>query len=127
VPRRVPVLTAWAGGPAADALAGLTEPAIVERALEALAQSLALDAGRVREQLEGWAMHDWQADPFSRGAYAYVGVGGLKAPQALARPVQGTLFFAGEATSPDEMGTVSGAIGAGLQAARKLAMSWKTP
>lgn len=63
-------------------------------------------------------MHDWQHDPFSRGAYSCVAVGGETAPQRLARPVQGTLFFAGKAAA-DEMGTVSGAIESGLAAARK--------
>ena len=64
--------------------------------------------------------HDWQADPFSRGAYSYTGVGGENAHAALAKPIAGTLFFAGEATSADETGTVSGAIKTGKTAARLL-------
>ena len=65
-------------------------------------------------------MHDWQADPFSRGAYSYTGVGGQRAHAALATPVAGTLFFAGEATSSDETGTVSGAIVTGKRAAKEV-------
>jgi monoamine oxidase len=72
------------------------------------------------DRLDGWAYHDWSADPFSRGAYSYLRVGGAGAPRALARPVAGTLFFAGEATSTDEIGTVSGAIASGLRAAREV-------
>ena len=33
--------------------------------------------------VEGWAWHDWQADPLSRGAYAHVLVGGVPAQRAL--------------------------------------------
>jgi len=47
-------------------------------------------------------------------------VGGLSAQRALARPVDGTLYFAGEVTEPDEMGTVAGAIASGRRAARAL-------
>jgi monoamine oxidase len=47
-------------------------------------------------------------------------VGGLSAQRALARPCEGTLFFAGEATDAEEMGTVAGAIASGRRAARQI-------
>ena len=66
-------------------------------------------------------VHDWQADPFARGAYSYVPVGGLKAMRALARPIERTLFVAGEATHWEGMsGTVAGAIASGYRAAREV-------
>jgi monoamine oxidase len=74
----------------------------------------------LESRLEAWAWHDWQADPWARGAYAYPRVGGAGAARALARPLGGTLFFAGEAAEPDEMGTVSGAIASGRAAARAI-------
>jgi monoamine oxidase len=119
-PWRVPVLTAWAGGPRADALADLADTALVDRALGSLSRALGVARSRLEELLESWHAHDWRHDPHSRGAYSYVGVGGLPAQRALARPCEGTLFFAGEATEPDEMGTVSGAIASGQRAARQL-------
>src|SRR5262249_2217137 len=64
--------------------------------------------------------HDWNSDPFSRGAYSYQAVGGSSAPARLAEPVAGTLFFAGEATERDENGTVPGAIASGRREARRL-------
>jgi monoamine oxidase len=60
---------------------------------------------------------DWQSDPFCRGAYAYLPVGGGDQPGELARPVAGTLFFAGEATHPRLTGTVAGAVESGTRAA----------
>jgi monoamine oxidase len=39
--------------------------------------------------------------------------------------VDGTLFFAGEATTPDQMGTVAGALASGRRAAREALRSLK--
>jgi monoamine oxidase len=43
----------------------------------------------------------------------------MSAAKELAKPVQKTLFFAGEATDLDEMGTVAGAVASGQRAARE--------
>jgi monoamine oxidase len=64
-------------------------------------------------------MHDWSRDPFSRGAYSYVRVGGVDAARVIARPLQETLFFAGEAADAGgRNGTVEGAIESGRRAAK---------
>ena len=119
-PLRVPVLTAWAGGPAAQALQGLAERDVVGVALATLSSMLGERRSRLEQLVEGWAWHDWQADPLSRGAYSYVRVGGIPAQRTLGRPVEGTLFFAGEHTEAEETGTVSGAIVSGRRAARQV-------
>lgn len=119
-PRHAPVLTAWAGGPAADALLGRPEPEIIGRALDALAAIMGLRRRTLEPRLESWAWHDWRADPYSRGAYSYVGVGGESAAEALARPLEATLFFAGEATDVNESGTVQAALASGRRAARQV-------
>ena len=78
----------------------------------------------LRKQMAGAFMHDWQGDPFSRGAYSYAAVGGMDAAKALATPVANTLYFAGEATNSDGYnGTVHGAIATGLRAAEELLQS----
>jgi monoamine oxidase len=65
--------------------------------------------------------HDWQSDPFSRGAYSYGTVSADGAQEALASPVENTLFFAGEATDvTGHNGTVHGAIASGRRAAREI-------
>ena len=117
-PAEVPMITGWAGGPAADALAGLTRKRLVDRALESLQTLFGARRGKLESLLVGWHRHDWTGDPYSRGAYSYEGVGGANAPRALGRPISETLFFAGEATEPDENGTVPGAIASGRRAAR---------
>jgi len=119
-PWQAPLITAWAGGPRADALSGLGETALVDRALRGLSKMVGLPRARLEGLLESWLTHDWRRDPWSRGAYSYVGVSGLPAQRALGRPVAGTLFFAGEATEEDEMGTVAGALASGRRAARRI-------
>jgi monoamine oxidase len=119
-PMRTGVLTAWAGGPAAGRLAGKEPRALVETALESLSRSLSFSHSRLSELLEAWHIADWQHDPFSRGAYSYVGVGGLEAPQRLAEPVADTLYFAGEATHESLSGTVGGALESGERAAEEV-------
>ncbi|MCA1582818.1 MAG: FAD-dependent oxidoreductase [Acidobacteria bacterium] len=46
--------------------------------------------------------------------------GGVGAREALARAVAGTLFFAGEATDPEQNGTVAGALASGQRAAAQV-------
>ena len=102
-------------------LVDLPEDRIVDQALGALAGALALPPGRIEGALAGAHTHNWHTDPFARGAYSYVRVGGMDAVRALAAPVAATLFFAGEATNADgQTGTVHGAIATGRRAAREI-------
>jgi monoamine oxidase len=79
----------------------------------------------LRKQITGSFTHDWQVDPFSRGAYSYAGVGGMDAAMKLAEPIANTLYFAGEATNGDGYnGTVHGAIATGVRAAKELLQSF---
>lgn len=121
LPVRAPLWVGWSGGPAALRLAQLDEHALIERALRSLAMLLEAPREMLGSRLDGWYVHDWLADPFTRGAYSYVAVHGLDAPQKLAEPIAQTLFFAGEATEPpSSSGTVSGAIDSGRRAAREI-------
>jgi monoamine oxidase len=114
---RSELIAAWAGGPKALALGHLSEAETIERALDGLG-ALFDEPALARAELEGAAVHDWNHDPFSRGAYSYVTVGGVGAREELAAPVDSTLFFAGEATSSDgQGGTVNGALETGERAA----------
>lgn len=119
-PLRFPLLVAWAGGPAAAALAGRGPAELGELAVTSLAASLGLPRRRLAARLVAAWTHDWRTDPYARGAYSYVRVGGVGSSRRLARPVAGTLFFAGEATDEERLGTVEGAIASGLRAARQV-------
>lgn len=61
----------------------------------------------------------WGRDEFSLGSYSYIGRTGSGADyEALARPIDDSLFFAGEATCRTHPSTVHGAYLSGLAAAR---------
>ncbi|HEX8036612.1 MAG TPA: NAD(P)/FAD-dependent oxidoreductase [Ktedonobacterales bacterium] len=122
-PLLTPTLTGWVGGPRAARLAAHSDDAIAGHALDALARILSIERRVLEARLDDWHLHNWSADPFSRGAYAYVRVGGLSAPDQLAEPVLGTLFFAGEATDVGHTGTVHAALGSGYRAAHAVLSS----
>lgn len=118
---RVPMLVGWAGGPAAAKLSNLDERGLESAAVESLATLLGMTRTEVASEMEACRTWDWQRDPFSRGAYSYVTVGGGDAMKTLAAPIDDTLFFAGEHTHWEGMsGTVAGAIGSGQRAAREV-------
>ena len=114
LPMRAALLTAWAGGPKAARLTGSSSEKLVSEALKVVSQVFKKD---LRNELAAAYVHDWQADPCSRGGYSYVRVGGAGARERLAEPLEDTLFFAGEATDADEAGTVAGALRSGRRAA----------
>jgi monoamine oxidase len=145
LPMRAPVLVGWVGGPNADRVgrgtisraevadktesvndrsaevAGEALPSfILDQAMISLSQIFDVSTEYIRDRLAASYFHDWQHDPFSRGAYGYVPVEGLDDQRALSQPVDGTLFFAGEATSIGHIGTVHGAIMSGRRAAQEI-------
>ncbi|HET7456857.1 MAG TPA: NAD(P)/FAD-dependent oxidoreductase [Gemmatimonadaceae bacterium] len=116
-----PILVGWAGGPAAELLAGAPTDALASGGAEVIARLLGADEGAVSSRLAASYAHDWLGDPYSRGAYSYAGVGGADAPAELGRPIDDVLFFAGEATDGrGDSGTVHGAIESGWRAAREV-------
>jgi monoamine oxidase len=118
MPLRLPVLVAWSAGPSAEAKRGLQQSQLEAQAIGALARILSLPDTVVQQRFVRSFFHDWQADPFSRGAYSYVLAGGVPAQRTFAEPVRGKLFFAGEATQSDgHRATVHGAFASGLRAA----------
>ena len=118
LPMHAPLLTAWAGGPKAAKLTGSPEHRLLAKALESVRSVF----GKVEEPA-AFLVHDWQADPFARGGYSYVKVGGTGAREELAAPLEDTLYFAGEATDVEQSGTVGGALASGLRAAREVLRS----
>jgi monoamine oxidase len=123
-PIEEPVLTAWSPADSAERLSKLNDQEICERAIQSLARVLHISLERCRTELVTAYTHNWQTDPYSRGAYSYVASGGSEAQRELAAPLNGTLFFAGEATNfQGHHGTVHGAIASGYRAAKEILQS----
>jgi monoamine oxidase len=118
-PVRAPILVGWVGGPLAAALCALPDAEIERIALHDLAAHLGTTYERLAGLVTGSWMHNWEHDPFSRGAYSYAIVGGSGSARKLSRPIEQTVFFSGEATNTEgRSGTVEGALAAGLRAAQ---------
>ena len=121
MPKKRPVITGWAPFHSAELLGGGDRSSVIERALHTLGRLL----GRKLQELSSWLedayLHDWESDPFSRGAYSYGKVGSTGAQHALGAQVENTLFFAGEATDiSGNNGTVHGAIASGYRTADEI-------
>jgi monoamine oxidase len=116
-PLAAPVITGWAGGPAAIELSD--SRAVEDTALRELARVFGKKRDRLEALVDSVHTHDWKHDRFIRGAYSYVGVGGIHAPKMLARAFGNTVFLAGEATNSATGGTVEGALASGKRAAQQ--------
>ncbi len=121
MPARLPIITGWAPFKCADKLSGHNSRFVVDKALTTLSRVMNFPKKSLADQLEAAYFHDWQSDSFSRGAYSYVKVGGKNGSGVLGKPVEQTLFFAGEATDTSgHTGTVHGAIASGKRAAKEI-------
>jgi monoamine oxidase len=120
MPDRVPIITGWAPFQSAERVtSGDTSP--ITRALQTLSGVLKVETEKLEVLLDRGYFHDWQSDPYSLGAYSYAKAGGGDAPEILGRPMDNTVFFAGEATDIlGNNGTVHGAIASGRRAAAEI-------
>lgn len=119
-PAEAPLMVGWLGGPLAWQLSTQSDDAIVSTAVTSLATILGMTRAAIVRRLRDSFMHNWMTDPYSRGAYSYVTVGGSGAGAVLARSIKDTLFFAGEHASGGRNGTVDGAIASGRRAAEQV-------
>jgi monoamine oxidase len=113
------VLTAFVGGARAEALDRMSvDP--VRFALEELDE---LFGARIASRsFERGLIADWGADPYIQGLYSYPTIHTTETSrEALARPLSGKIFFAGEATNTlGASGTVHGAMETGWRAANEV-------
>ena len=121
MPDKLPIITAWAPFYDAEKLCEQDESFVIDRALQTIARLFGISSHRVSSLFETAYWHNWEKDPFSRGAYSYVKVGGDSAQRDLGAPVENTLFFAGEATDVSgHNGTVHGALASAQRAVQEI-------
>ena len=96
-PSSYPLLTGWAGGPQAWPLKNKDDEAILDLALGCLSNVFQKTPGELKQILTASAVVNWENDPYSHGAYSYDTVGSIEAKNLLNTPIEGTIFFAGEA------------------------------
>jgi len=117
-PIAAPILTGWMAGSAAEDFRPSGSAEVLAAALGSLARIL----NRPIPRPEAVYFHDWRRDLLFRGAYSYVPAGAMRARAQLAKPVEETLYFSGEATElAGHSATVHGAIAAGIRSATEIA------
>jgi len=109
-----PCIEGFFGGSFAQDLEDAGDGAL---AAESIDEIVALLGSDFRRRLKPLAESRWAHDPYARGSYSHAlpGQAGMRA--VLAAPVDGRLFFAGEATSPNFFSTAHGARDSGERAA----------
>jgi monoamine oxidase len=121
LPVRARSITGWSSGPRADELLGKPQSEVVQYALGDLSRIIGVAETKLAADLDAVFFHDWHGDSYAHGAYSYVPVGAMDAREAMAKPVSGTLYFAGEATETNgHSATVHGAISSGRRAANEI-------
>ncbi len=105
------------GGHFAQELENAGDGALAAQAIDEIVALLGSD---YRRRLKPLAESRWAHDPFARGSYSHALPGHAGARAVLAAPVDGRLFFAGEATSPNFFSTAHGARDSGERAAREV-------
>jgi len=109
-----PCIEGYFGGSFAQALEDAGRGAVAAQAINEIAALLGND---YRRKLKPLSESRWAHDPFARGSYSHALPGHAGDRAVLAAPVDGRLFFAGEATSPNFFSTAHGARDSGERAA----------
>jgi monoamine oxidase len=116
-----PCIEGYFGGRFAKELEEAGEGALAAQSIDEIVALLGSD---FRRKLRPLAASRWATDPFARGSYSHAMPGCADCRAVLAAPVDGRLFFAGEATSPNFFSTAHGARDSGERAAREAIGVW---
>jgi monoamine oxidase len=112
-----PCIEGFFGGRFARQLEDAGDGAIAAASIDEIVSFLGND---FRRKLKPLSESRWAHDPFARGSYSHALPGHAGDRAVLAAPVDGRLFFAGEATSPNFFTTAHGARDSGERAAREV-------
>jgi monoamine oxidase len=105
------------GGKYARELEDAGEAAFAAAAIDEVVELLGSD---YRRKLRPLSLSRWAHDEFATGSYSYALPGHAGDRAKLASPVEGRIFFAGEATSPNFFSTCHGALESGIRAAKEV-------
>jgi monoamine oxidase len=112
-----PCIEGYFGGRFARQLEEAGDGAIAAASIDEIASFLGDD---IRRKLKPLKESRWAHDPYARGSYSHALPGHSGKRAVLAAPVDGRLFFAGEATSPKFFSTAHGARDSGERAVQEV-------
>jgi monoamine oxidase len=119
-----PCIEGFFGGRFARQLEDAGDGAIAAHSIDEIVSFLGND---FRRKLKPLSESRWAHDPFARGSYSHALPGHADKRAVLAAPVDGRLFFAGEATSPHFFSTAHGARDSGERAAKEVLAATSQP
>ena len=112
-----PMLLTFAGGDMGRKIEEMTDNEIIDSVLESLRR---MYGDAVLPPVDHWITR-WNSEEFTRGSYSYIPVGSTYEDQdTMAKPIDGVLHFAGEATWSADPATVHGALLSGHRAAERV-------
>lgn len=112
-----PLIEGYFGGAWARELEGEGLAGFAAFAIDEICNML---GGAWRGRLRPLVSSAWARDPYALGSYSHALPGHWDKRAVLAAPVNGRIFFCGEATSPHYFSTAHGAHETGLRAAREV-------
>lgn len=124
------VVTGFATGPAAEAIAALPPAVAVYRAIRQLDAMFGTPAEPRPATLafSKGAVVDWAAQPYIGGGYTYPTLGAHSGDRkALAAPISGVMYWAGEATHPAVNPCMQAALETGQTAAAQIIAAARQP
>ena len=121
LPDKTPLLTGWLAGPNAKKNKNKSDDELIAIALEALSYIFNTNESFFTKNLRAGKVVNWQTDPYSLGAYSYATLESINAKKVLTKPVEETIFFAGEALSEGvAMATLEEALANGTKTAKDM-------
>jgi monoamine oxidase len=112
-----PIITAYFGGSSVARFRAMGDDA----PMAALRELETMLGRKLEPHLETARFVDWPADPYAKMSYSYIPPGGAGLRAVLKQPVDGVLYFAGEAANPVRPACVHGAFDSGIEASRAIA------
>lgn len=112
------ILTGWLGGEKALALKDETDEVILDKAIHSLSNSFQIPIEELHKKLKASFIANWCKEPDINGGYSFYSMESITAKDVLRKPVNDTIFFAGEALY---QGIAGGTVEAALHTAKTTA------
>lgn len=123
LPDKTPMLTGWFSGPRTFK-SNVTTEVLYRTALSSLQYLLRCNPRAIEASLRYWHVTNWVQDEYAHGAYSYPTLRSNEARKLLAQPVNGMLYFSGEAMYEGASGgTVEAALVSAQEVVQKIGSS----
>jgi monoamine oxidase len=111
LPDKSNLLTGWLGGPKTGEKVFESEGSLLNIAINSLSSIFHITTEELRKNLIHHKIIRWQDHPYIKGGYSYNTLASDQARNIFSRPIDNTIFFAGEAyAQSDSPGTVESAL-----------------